>query len=88
MDWDCISLPHRTEDIPTTVNDKMSDLTYTEFTDLIQGLRDNEETGELCYSMWFQNDTTDNELCVLNVTIRYQDGDIRTYYEELDDFMS
>ncbi len=88
MDWDGISLPHRTEDIPTTVNDKMSDLTYTEFIDLIQGLRDNEETGKLVYSMWLQDDTTDNELCVLNVTIRYQDGDIRTYYEELDDFMS
>ncbi len=85
MDWDCISLPHRTEDIPTTVNDKMSDLTYTEFTDLIQGLRDNEETGELVYSMWLQDDTTDNELMVLNVTIRYKDGDIIRYNQELSD---
>lgn len=85
MDWDAISMPHRAEDIPTTVNDKSSDLTYTEFTHLIQGLRDREETGELDYSMWIQNDTTDNELMVLNVTIRYKDGDIIRYDEEVTD---
>jgi hypothetical protein len=85
MDWDGISLPHRSEDIPTTFNDKTSDLTYTGFTALIEAIRDLDLTGELEYSMWLQDDTTDNELMVLNVTIRYKDGDIIRYDEELSD---
>ena len=85
MDWGSISLPHRSEDINCYVNDTGGeDLTYTEFSDLIQGLRDREETGNLFYTMWYQDqDDTNGELMVLEVSVDYREGDIVRYREEL-----
>ena len=85
MDWESISLPHRAEDINCYVNDTGGeDLTYTEFMELIQGLRDREETGNLFYTMWYQDvDETNNELMVLEVSVDYREGDIIRYREEL-----